>query len=175
MSDDSRTDRNPQRMGWTTPLLGLLAIGLMIAVTGLISQRVLERKASESRLSSEMDRAITIEADLRAEIENLKRAAERREAEIAARDQELAQREAAIAGREDAATERTQSSFQGLLIQQQLTKNLEALKASLPDMTPEMERLTREHAQFDAERQRLQRENAELRRKLNGATPLQSR
>ena len=89
-----------------------------------------------------------------------------REAEFAARSEELRQREGAIAGREDAATERTQSSFQGLLIQQQLTKNLEALKASLPDMTPEVEKLAKEHAQLGAERQRLENEIADLRRRL---------
>ena len=95
-----------------------------------------------------------------------KEAAAQRETEFAARSEELRQREAAIDGREDAATERTQSSFQGLLIQQQLTRNLEALKASLPDMTPEVEKLAREHAQLGAERQRLEKENADLRRRL---------
>ena len=105
-----------------------------------------------------------------AELENLLAAREaefrQREAEFTARSEEIRQREAAIAGREDAATERTQSSFQGLLIQQQLIKNLEALKASLPDMTPEVEKLAKEHAQFGAERQRLEKEIADLRRGL---------
>ncbi len=96
----------------------------------------------------------------------MKEKEEAREKEIAGREEELRQREAAIAGREDAATERTQSSFQGLLIQQQLTRNLEALKASLPDMTPEVEKLAREHAQLGAERQRLEKENADLRRQI---------
>ena len=111
------------------------------------------------------------QALLRDEIAELKAAAVQREAEFTARTEELRQREAAIAGREDAATERTQSSFQGLLIQQQLTRNLEALKASLPDMTPEVERLAREHAQLGAERQRLEKENADLRRQLGRPAP----
>lgn len=175
MSDDSTTAHTLKRIGWMTPLWVLAVIGLLIAVTGLVSQRTMERIAAESRLESETARSAQGEAELRAEVEGLNRASARREAEIATRDHELAQREAAIAGREDAATERTQSSFQGLLIQQNLLKNLEALKASLPDMTPEMERLTREHAQFDAEVQRLRKENAELRRKLNTSAPLESR
>ncbi len=99
-------------------------------------------------------------------VAELQKEAAERERLFNARSEELRQREAAIAGREDAATERTQSSFQGLLIQQQLTRNLEALKASLPDMTPEVEKLAKEHAQLVAERQRLEKENADLRRQL---------
>ena len=112
---------------------------------------------------------------MRAQIEDMTTETAQREAANAARESELRQREAAIAGREDAASERTQSSFQGLLIQQQLTKNLEALKSSLPDMTPEVERLAKEHAQSEAERQRLEKENAGLRQKLNLSAPLESR
>ena len=175
MSDDSRPIRKPQGLGWTTPLLLLALIGLSIVVTGLLSERALNRTKIETQMAAEKNRSATVEAELRAEIEALKRAAAQREAEIAERIAELTQREAAIAGREDAATERTQSSFQGLLIQQNLLKNLEALKASLPDVTPEVERLAKEHAQFDAEVQRLRKENAELRRRLNSAAPLQSR
>ncbi len=175
MSDDSTTSRLPKRIGWTGPLLVVVVIGLLIVVTGLVSQRTMERIAAESRLASELARAAQGDAELRAEVEGLNRASAQREAEVAARVGELTQREAAIAGREDAATERVQSSFQGLLIQQNLLKNLEALKASLPDMTPEVERLTREHAQFNAEVQRLRKENAELRRKLNTSAPLESR
>lgn len=174
MSDESRPQTGP-RLNWTTPILVLVLIGMGIVTTGLLSQRVLERKAAELRLDSEMGRAAAAEADLRAEIESLKRAAAQREAQFSARESELAQREGAIEGREDAATERTQASFQGLLIQQQLVKTLEALKASLPDMTPEVERITREHAQLGAERQRLEKENAELRLKLRSANPLETR
>ena len=153
----------------------LAVIGLGIAVTGLLSARALDQTKIETQIAAEKDRAATAEAGFRAEIEALQRAAAQRDAEVAARVGELAQREAAIAGREDAATERTQSSFQGLLIQQNLLKNLEALKAGLPDMTPEVERLAKEHAQFDAEVQRLQKENAELRRRLNSSVPLEGR
>ena len=175
MSDDSRPIRKPQGLGWTTPLLLLALIGLSIVVTGLLSERALNRTKIETQMAAEKNRSATVEAELRAEIEALKRAAAQREAEIAERIAELTQREAAIAGREDAATERTQSSFQGLLIQQNLLKNLEALKASLPDVTPEVERLAKEHAQFDAEVQRLRKENAELRRRLNSPDPLENR
>ena len=129
MSDDSRPIRKPQGLGWTTPLLLLALIGLSIVVTGLLSERALNRTKIETQMAAEKNRSATVEAELRAEIEALKRAAAQREAEIAERIAELTQREAAIAGREDAATERTQSSFQGLLIQQNLLKNLEALKA----------------------------------------------
>lgn len=175
MPDDPRTNQPPQRMGWTTPLLVIALIGLGIAVTGLVSDRALHQTKLETQLAAESERAATAEVFAHQQIEDLRKEAEQREAQVAARAAELAQREAAIAGREDAATERVQSSFQGLLIQQNVLKNLEALKASLPDMTPEVERLTREHAQFDAERQRLQKENADLRRKLNTAAPLESR
>ena len=175
MSDDPRPTRKPPGFGWTTPLLLLAVIGLSILVTGLISERALNRTKIETQIAAEKDRSATVETDFRAEIETLKRVSAQREAEVAARVAELSQREAAIAGREDAATERTQSSFQGLLIQQNLLKNLEALQAGLPDMTPEVERLTREHAQFDAEVQRLRKENAELRRRLNSPAPLEGR
>ena len=175
MPDDSRTNQPPQRVGWTTPLLGLAVVGLMIAVTGLVSDRALNQTRMETRMAAEMDRSATAEAGARQQIERMTTEAAQREAEGAARDGELRQREAAIAGRENAATERTESSFQGLLIQQQLTKNLEVLKASLPDMTPEVERLAREHAQAQAERQRLQKENAELRRRVKASDPLESR
>ena len=175
MSDDPRPTRNPQRRGCALALVALVALGLFTAATQMIYQWGEDRRNAESNLQSELARAATSEAEFRAEIEDLQRAAARREAEIAARVGELTQREAAIAGREDAATERVQSSFQGLLIQQNLLKNLEALKAGLPDMTPEVERLAKEHAQFDAEVQRLRKENAELRRKLNSSAPLESR
>ena len=175
MSDDPRPTQTSPGLGWTTPLLLLAVIGLSIVVTGLLSERALNRTKIETQMSAEKDRSATVEAEFRGEIEALKRASAQREAEVAARVAELTQREAAIAGREDAATERVQSSFQGLLIQQNLLKNLEALKAGLPEMTPEVERLAKEHAQFDAEVQRLRKENAELRRRLNSAAPLQSR
>ena len=175
MSDDSRTNRPPQRMGWTTPLLLLAVIGLSIVLTGLLSERALNQTRAETQMAAEKERAATAEVFAQQQIEDLRKEAEVREAQVAARAEELRQREAAIAGREDAATERTQSSFQGLLIQQQLTKNLEALKASLPDMTPEVERLAREHAQSEAERQRIQKENAGLRLRLNSAAPLEGR
>ena len=175
MSDDSRMNQPPQRSGWPTPILAIAVIGLGIAVTGLLSERALNQTKAETQMAAERERAATAEVFAQQQIEDLKKEAAQREAQVAARAAELAQREAAIAGREDAATERVQSSFQGLLIQQNMLKNLEALKASLPDMTPEMERLAREHAQFDAERQRLQKENADLRRKLNAAGPLESR
>ncbi len=175
MPDDSRTNQPPQRIGWTTPLLGLIVIALLIAVTGLLSDRALNNKRVETQRAAEMDRAATAEAGARQQIEDMTREAAQREAVFAGREGELRQREVAIAGRENAATERTESSFQGLLIQQQLTKNLEALKASFPDLTPEMERLAREHAQAEAERQRLQKENVELRRKVKAPEPLESR
>jgi peptidoglycan hydrolase CwlO-like protein len=140
---------------------------LCFAVTALLFLRNEDRKFLESHLAVQVKAAEATQEELRSEIEDLKKVAAEHEAEFAARSEELRQREAAIAGREDAATERTQSSFQGLLIQQQLTKNLEALKASLPDMTPEVEKLAKEHAQFGAERQRLEKEIAELRRRLS--------
>ena len=159
MSDDAREGRS----GSLAAGLGAL---LVLAVTALVFLRMVDRKSTETRLESARKQAAMEQALLRDEIAELKAAAVQREAEFTARTEELRQREAAIAGREDAATERTQSSFQGLLIQQQLTRNLEALKASLPDMTPEVEKLAREHAQLGAERQRLEKENADLRRQL---------
>ena len=175
MSDDSRMNRRPAVAWWLVfvLLLAVIALGDLAAMYHSLLGG--EHELAEKRRAEDRESAAVAQAQLQAEIEDLKRSAAQREAQIAAQVNELAQREAAIAGRENAATERTQSSFQGLLIQQQLTKNLEALKASLPELTPEVERLTREHAQFDAERQRLQKENAELRRKLNGTTPLEHR
>ncbi len=93
-----------------------------------------------------------------------------REAEFAERAEVLRRREAAIGGREDAANDRTQSSFQGLMIQQQLIKNLQALKASLPDMTPEVEKLAKEHAQLTLERERLA-EELEALKSRSGKAP----
>ena len=52
------------------------------------------------------------------------------------------------------------------MIQQQLLRNLEQLKASLPDLTPEVDKLAKEHAQLGAECARLQRENTTLRQQL---------
>lgn len=175
MSEDSlETDLAPTGLR----LLPLLVVGVLIlscAIAALWWHVGQIEKVAEIRSASDRQSAETETALLREKIENMTTAAARREAEVAARSEELRQREAAIAGRENAATERTESSFQGLLIQQQLAKNLEALKASLPDLTPETERLAKEHAQLEAERQRLQKENAELRRRLNSAFPLESR
>ena len=159
MSEESRN------RGSVVFIACLLTI-LFIAVAGLLFLRKVDKRAAETRRESDRKQCEFIQGELRAEIAELKNRAGDREAEIAARSEEIRQREAAIAGREDAATERTQSSFQGLLIQQQLIKNLEALKASLPDMTPEVEKLAKEHAQLGAERQRLEKEIAELRRRL---------
>ena len=171
MSDESGSNRNSRTAWWLVFFLLLAVISLGGLAAMFHSQRDGARALTETTL-----------AQLRAEIEDLKKAmAQRdaefgdREADFTARSEELRQREAAIAGREDAATERTQSSFQGLLIQQQLTRNLEALKASLPDMTPEVEKLAREHAQLGAERQRLEKENADLRRQLGRPAPPASR
>jgi predicted nuclease with TOPRIM domain len=52
------------------------------------------------------------------------------------------------------------------MIQQQVLRNLEALKASLPDLTPEVDKLAKEHAQLKPRRDRLQRENTTLRQQL---------
>ncbi len=161
--------------GYLVPLLALAVILLVGTVAALRWQSGETLKAGELRRASDLEMAEGEKAALREQIEELKEAASRRDTEIAARGSELAGREAAIAGREDAATERIQSSFQGLLIQQQLIKNLEALKAALPDLSPEVDRLAKEHAQSKAERQRLQEDNAELRRRLNAGKGLESR
>jgi predicted nucleic acid-binding Zn-ribbon protein len=163
MSESSRDSRSSNLTVWLAVVFAVVAVGLFVL-------RTLDQKSAETRLESERKEALAAQVLAREEIEALKKAITDREAEFAAQSRELFQREAAIAGREDAATERTQSSFQGLLIQQQLTRNLEALKASLPDMTPEVEKLAREHAQLGVERQRLEKENAELRRQL-GRSP----
>ena len=168
MSDDARENRKSHADWWLMTIL-------VFALIALVLLRGVEKKAARSRLESQMKQAEVEQAVLRGEIAELKKTAAQREAEIAERERELRQREAAIAGREDAATERTQSSFQGLLIQQQLMRNLEALKASLPDMTPEVERLAKEHAQLGAERQRLEKENAELRLRLNSPKSAEGR
>ena len=163
MSDDSRPNRSGRICWWLVFFLALVVISVGDLASMFHSQLNGERTGS----AADRESAAAAQTQLKEEIEDLKKAAVQRETEIAARSEEIRQREAAIAGREDAATERTQSSFQGLLIQQQLTKNLEALKASLPDMTPEVEKLAKEHAQLGAERQRLEKENADLRRKLS--------
>ena len=147
----------------------------VLALGNLAAMFRSQRDIAEAKYAAELHKVETARAQLREEMEDLKRAAAQREEEMAEREGELRQREAAIAGRENAATERTQSSFQGLLIQQQLMKNLEALKASLPEMTPEVERLAKEHAQSGAERERLQKENAELRLRLHSSKPLEGR
>src|SRR4029450_2012827 len=64
------------------------------------------------------------EARLAEELAQLKEQLAARETEFAEREKGLAVRERAITGREDAANERTQSSFQGLMIQQQVLRNL---------------------------------------------------
>jgi hypothetical protein len=175
MSADPGETNTPPTRHWIVPLLVAAVIILSCAVATLWWQvGQIERKAELHR-ASDQQMAAAEASILRNQIEDMATESAQREAATAARESELRQREAAIAGREEAATERTQSSFQGLLIQQQLTKNLEALKASLPDMTPEVERLAREHAQSEAERQRLQKENADLLRRLNPAAPLESR
>ena len=162
MSDESRPNRSC-RIGWWLVFFLMLVV---ISVGDLASMFHSQLNGERNGSVSERENAVAAQTQLKAEIEDLKNAATEREAEFATRSEELRQREAAIAGREDAATERTQSSFQGLLIQQQLTKNLEALKASLPDLTPEVEKLAKEHAQLGAERQRLEKEIADLRRRL---------
>ena len=163
MSDDSRPNRSCRICWWLVFFLVLVVISVGDLASMFHSQLNGERTGS----ASDQESGEAAQTQLREEIEDLKKAAVQREAEFAARSEEIRQREAAIAGREDAATERTQSSFQGLMIQQQLTQNLEALKASLPNMTPEIEKLAKEHAQLGAERQRLEKENADLRRRLN--------
>ena len=168
MPEDSRESRISSLVVW-------LAFALGLAVAALLFLRTVDQRAARTGIQSDRHQAEVKQAVLREEIEDLKKAAGDREAEFAARSEELRQREAAIAGREDAATERTQSSFQGLLIQQQLTRNLEALKASMPDMTPEVEKLAREHAQLGAERQRLEKEVANLRRQLGQPAPSPAR
>ena len=168
MSDDSRPNRKLHIAWWLVAILSM-------AVIALILMRKADKNVTRHRLESEMKQAAVEQAILREEMEDLKKTVAQREAEMAEREGELRQREMAIAGRENAATERTQSSFQGLLIQQQLMKNLESLKASLPDMTPEVERLAKEHAQLGAERERLQKENAELRIRLHSSKPVEGR
>ena len=168
MPEDSRESRISSLVVW-------LAFALGLAVAALLFLRTVDQRAARTGIQSDRHQAEVKQAVLREEIEDLKKAAGDREAEFAARSEELRQREAAIAGREGAATERTQSSFQGLLIQQQLTRNLEALKASMPDMTPEVEKLAREHAQLGAERQRLEKEVANLRRQLGQPAPSPAR
>ena len=163
MSDDPREKRKSQAAWWLVAILSVSVIGLCWKLAAF-KMRALSAESYAGAANK------TIDFDKR-QIADLETRVAAREAEIAARSEELRQREAAIDGREGAASARTQSSFQGLLIQQQLTKNLEALKASLPDMAPEVEKLAREHAQLDAERQRLEKENAELRLKLG--QPLQ--
>ena len=163
------SEASPSRSAINFILLLLLLGGL--AGWGCFSYARVAGERSVAQIGEtlrEMKEQNQIAERLIAELEERQAA---REAEFAARSEELRQREAAIAGREDAATERTQSSFQGLMIQQQLTKNLEALKASLPDMTPEVEKLAKEHAQLAAERQRLEKENADLRRQLGRSAP----
>ena len=175
MPDDPSENHESPSNRWLIPLLAFAMVGLVAAAAWFrVELEIAKTKASSQRAADQQAADLT-RAQLLAEIGELKRAGAQRETEIATRFQELAQREAAIAGREDAATERVQSSFQGLLIQQNLLKNLEALKAGLPDMTPEVERIAKEHAQFDAEVQRLRKENAELRRRLNSPAPLESR
>lgn len=169
MSEDSSEGRR------SVSLAAALVIILVVAVATLFFMRKTDQKAAESRLESGRKQAELQQTILRGEIADLKNAAAEREAEFATQAGELRQREMAIAGRENAATERTQSSFQGLLIQQQIMKNLEALKASLPDMTPEVERLAKEHAQMSAERERLQEEITELRLRLHSSKPLEGR
>ena len=162
MPDDSREKRKSPAAWWLVAILGVAAIvlGWQLDQASKMAGHSAVRLVNERRVA-ESEKLVQANT-----IGDLKKAARDREAEFAARFEELRQREAAIAGRENAATERTQSSFQGLMIQQQLTKNLEALKASLPDLTPEVEKLAREHAQLGAERQRLEKENADLRRQL---------
>ena len=146
----------------------IVRVGLFLFATSILAT-VWRAVYWEAHARREQEHALVSErglAECNAEIAVFKEQQAAREQAFAEREKSLAEREAAIAGREDAATERTQSSFQGLLIQQQLTKNLEALKASLPDMTPEVEKLAKEHAQFGAERQRLEKEIADLRRGL---------
>ena len=158
MSDDARDNRKSQAAWLLVAILSVAAIGLCWKLAAFKM-----RALSAESYAAAANKMIDFDKQQIADLESRMAA---REAEFAAHSEELRQREAAIAGREDAATERTQSSFQGLLIQQQLTRNLEALKASLPDMTPEVEKLAREHAQLGAERQRLEKENADLRRQL---------
>ncbi len=142
----------------------------LILFLGVLGWRVTQSKLEVLRLRSEVAVNERMLALRDTEVMQLNEQLAAREAEYAERETALALRERTIAGREDAASERTQSSFQGLMIQQQLIRNLEALKASLPDMTPEIERLTREHAQLGAERERLERENAQLRQRA-GSPP----
>ena len=167
MSDDPRPNGRFHFARW---LATILSVAVIVFCWQMMTFKL--RALSAESFAAAAQKQISFSERRIAELEAQQAA---REAEFAARSEELRQREAAIAGREDAATERTQSSFQGLLIQQNLLKNLEALKASLPEMTPEVERLAKEHAQFDAEVQRLRKENAELRRRLNSAAPLESR
>ncbi len=169
MSDESRPNRSCLICWWLVFVLLLAVISIGDLASMFYSQLKDERTLSASdRKSGE-----AAQTQLREEIEESKTAAAQREAEFTARSEELRQREAAIAGRENAATERTQSSFQGLMIQQQLTRNLEALKESLPDLTPAVEKLAKEHAQLGAERQRLEKENADLRHQIG--QPAQNR
>ena len=167
MSDESGSNRTSRTAWWLAVvlLLVVIAVGDLAwmfdsQLDGQLALRALDRESAEAA-----------QTQLQKEIEDVKTAAAQREAEFTARSEELRQREAAIAGRENAATERTQSSFQGLMIQQQLTKNIEALKESLPDLTPAVEKLAKEHAQLTAERQRLEKENADLRRQPGQPAP----
>lgn len=139
---------------------------IVFLVTGLLAVafRGAEWKSETERLKASLNAAQREAAELRT-------MAEVREKQIAEQEADIANRERSIDGRESAATDRTLSSFQGLMIQQQLVRNLEALKASIPDMTPEIEKLAKEHAQLTAESERLSKENADLRRQF-GSRPL---
>ena len=153
----------------------IVAVLIDLCAAGVLIHKNMELDLVKKSRASEGEEMKAKVAELENSIAVREAEFRQREAQFTARFEDLRQREAAIAGREDAATERTQSSFQGLLIQQQLIKNLEALKASLPDMTPEVEKLAKEHAQLGAERQRLESENAELRRKVTQPAPFLGR
>ena len=144
----------------------LFLVVLVVVFGGALGVVCSQFAAGKQQAQRDLLASAEREARLAEEIAQLKDHLAARESEIAEREKDLAERERTITGREDAANERTQSSFQGLMIQQQLLRNLEALKASLPDMTPEVDKLAKEHAQLSAERERLQRENATLRQQL---------
>ena len=140
----------------------VVALALAFCLQYVVSTRA-QRAALDREVSISREKVLLLH-----EIDTLHQARAALEADFTRRSEALRQRESAIGGREDAATERTESSFQGLMIQQRLIKTLEALKDSLPDITPEVEKLTREHAQLAAENERLREEIARSRA---GASP----
>ncbi|HZJ15267.1 MAG TPA: hypothetical protein VFD27_09470, partial [Chthoniobacteraceae bacterium] len=116
-----------------SPVIVFLVVLVVVfgGAFGLVcSQYAAGKQQAQRDLLASAERAARLEEEVTQLKEHL--------AARAAREKGLAERERTITGRENAANERTESSFQGLMIQQQVLRNLEALKASLPDLTPEV-------------------------------------